>query len=77
MKITGAHQQLSFVSPSSNDFVPDQCSSLSQTAAPVEDVLPTPVSPPTKRNECLEDIQRLTDEELEFDEFLLDAAEWL
>ena len=31
----------------------------------------------SKRNECLKDIQRLTDEELEFDEFLMDAAEWL
>ncbi len=31
----------------------------------------------SKRNECLDDIQRLTDEELEFDEFLMDAAEWL
>jgi hypothetical protein len=36
-----------------------------------------PVSPNSKRNECLNDIERLTDEELDFDEFLMDAAEWL
>ena len=40
------------------------------------DVLPAPVSPVAK-NEHLEDIERMSDEELEFDEFLMDAAEWL
>lgn len=56
--------------------VPDACPS-SRSAA-TSDADAVPVSPPSsKKNECLEDIQRLTDEELEFDEFLMDAAEWL
>lgn len=52
------------------DVTPSTC--------PHTEVIPTPVSPGAgKKSDCLEDIQRLTDEELEFDEFLLDAAEWL
>ena len=75
MKITGANQ----IQPmSSNEYVPDQCSSRSKIEVEQEqDTVAAPVSPSTRKSECLEDIQRLTDEELEFDEFLMDAAEWL
>ena len=73
MKITGANQ----IQPmSSNEYVPDQCSSSSKLVAG-QNTEAAPVSPSTRKSECLEDIQRLTDEELEFDEFLMDAAEWL
>mmetsp|Transcript_90 Transcript_90/g.141 ORF Transcript_90/g.141 Transcript_90/m.141 type:complete len:140 (-) Transcript_90:165-584(-) len=75
VKITGANQ----IQPmSSNEYVPDQCSSRSKIEVEQEqDTEAAPVSPSTRKSECLEDIQRLTDEELEFDEFLMDAAEWL
>lgn len=71
VKIAGAYQK----PPMSNNFVPDQCSSMSKLVAEKE--ISASVSPTTRKSECLEDIQRLTDEELEFDEFLMDAAEWL
>jgi len=71
VKIAGAYQK----PPMSNKFVPDQCSSMSKLVAEKE--ISASVSPTTRKSECLEDIQRFTDEELEFDEFLMDAAEWL
>ena len=71
VKIAGAYQK----PPMSKKFVPDHCPSTSKLVADKE--ISAPVSPNTRKSECLEDIQRLTDEELEFDEFLMDAAEWL
>lgn len=77
MKITGANHSLSFAANLVDDIVPDSCFSMFlPTVLSSSDVLPTPVSPVVK-NEHLEDIERMSDEELEFDEFLMDAAEWL
>lgn len=61
----------SIVTPK-DELIPDPVSSFSKVQVSGQKL---PNS--SKRNECLEDIQRLTDEELEFDEFLMDAAEWL
>jgi hypothetical protein len=63
----------SIVTPK-DELIPDPVSSSSASEVQASgQKLPSS----SKRNECLEDIQRLTDEELEFDEFLMDAAEWL
>ena len=73
-------------STGSDSAVPDLCSSSKVIQADVVSSSTTSMTTKKaganananyKRNECLDDIQRLTDEELEFDEFLMDAAEWL
>jgi hypothetical protein len=73
VKITGATHDSSIpVLPTRNEFTPDPCTSLSSNVMPLseENILP-PVSPvKCEESLCLSD-------ELEFDEFLLDAAEWL
>lgn len=75
MKITGADHSLLLASNLVDDIVPDNCSSMSlQTTLFASD--PAPVSP-IANDDNLEDIERLSDDELEFDEFLMDAAEWL
>jgi len=59
-------------------MVPDPCTSTSTDVTDEDEAKPlSPVSTVTMKNESLEDINRLDDEELEFDQFLMDAAEWL
>lgn len=75
MKIAGATHDSSSVSvlPTSNAFVPEPCNSLSskETPPPLE-IYPISASPV-----LTSDVSRLFQDELEFDEFLLDAADWL
>jgi hypothetical protein len=74
VKISGVPHESSVPVPmTSNGYVPDPCSSLSFNLMPlIGGTNPSHVSPVVKAEEsnCLPD-------ELEFDEFLLDAAEWL
>ena len=76
MKITGATHDSPPVPDSlpSSEIVPEQYSSSSLIEMPcMDDILPTSVSPvlhSDNSEKCLQD-------ELDFDEFLLDAAEWL
>lgn len=77
MKITGAtHVHGSSLVPAplaSDEFLPEPCSSLSTNEMPpMDDIEPTSVSPALKSDESLS-----LQDELDFDEFLLDAAEWL
>jgi len=73
VKITGANLQFPMLS---NEHVPDICCSVSQ--AQVLRVCEKYTSSSNGNSKgCMEDIQHLCNEELEFGEFLKDAAEWL
>ncbi len=77
MKITGATTHglpLVPVSNLSNEFVfPEACTSLSlnEVMPPMDEIVPISVSPVLKGDDME------PQDELDFDEFLLDAAEWL
>lgn len=77
MKITGATTHglpLVPVSNLSNEFVcPEACTSLSlnEVMPPMDEIVPTSVSLVLKSDDLEQE------DELDFDEFLLDAAEWL
>lgn len=75
VKIAGAtHCPSVPVLPTSNEFLPDPCSSMSSNVMnSLDDITPSPVSPVLNGGEATADLP----DELEFDEFLLDAAEWL
>lgn len=78
VKITGAtHEHLNYASLATDEVVPDHCSSLplpsaneSETSALDDiDILPISIDPE------LQDLD--SPDEVEFDQFLMDAAEWL
>ena len=86
MKITGATKTSSLLPLSdSDDLIPDPCasskiastssSSSSNAHAEEKAAVAAPVSPVLSDN--VDSVQRLTDEDLEFGDFLMDAAEWL
>jgi len=74
VKITGAtHDAYVPTNPTADDAAfPDRCTSLTSKMHSLTDIEPTPLSPISQ-----EDHVELLNNELEFDEFLLDAAEWL
>mmetsp|Transcript_14394 Transcript_14394/g.16344 ORF Transcript_14394/g.16344 Transcript_14394/m.16344 type:complete len:314 (-) Transcript_14394:195-1136(-) len=71
VKITGAkHEHFPLTNLESNEIIPEPCTSLSLSELPsLDEILPIPVSP------VLKDLD--SPDEVEFDQFLLDAAEWL
>lgn len=83
MKITGATKTSSLLPLSdSDDLIPDPCASSkiastssSNNVHAEEIAAAAPVSPVLSDN--VDSVQRLTDEDLEFGDFLMDAAEWL
>lgn len=83
VKITGATKTSSLLPLSdSDDLIPDPCASskiasTSSSSNNAEDkvAVAAPVSPVLSDN--VDSVQRLTDEDLEFGDFLMDAAEWL
>ncbi len=73
VKITGAtHDRPVSTDPSDNVPLPDPCTSTSSKMPSMYDIEPTPLSPMSTDEE-----DELLTDELEFDKFLLDAAEWL
>lgn len=72
MKITGANLQFPMLS---HEHVPDVCCSMSQVFQGGEESVSTSTVHSSKDGS--EEVERLCDEELEFGEFLKDAAEWL
>lgn len=72
VKITGANLQFPTLS---NEHVPDICRSMSQVLQGCEETL-TSMNAKSKGSRA-EEIPLPSDEELEFGEFLKDAAEWL
>lgn len=73
MKITGAiHDKSVPTDLVDNTLLPDLCMSSSSKMPSVDKIDPIPLSPICQD----EEVELLTDE-LEFDQFLLDAAEWL
>ena len=75
VKIAGATHDSSSVPvlPTSNESIPEPCTSLSSKETP----LPLEIDPISVSPVLPSDVSRLIQDELEFDEFLLDAAEWL
>ena len=74
VKITGAILQFPMLS---NEHVPDTCCSMSQAQVSQGCEEYVSSSNAAKGKDCMDDIQQLCNEELEFGEFLKDAAEWL
>lgn len=78
VKITGATKTSSLLPLSdSDDLIPDPCASskIASTSSSSAEEQAAPVSPVLSDN--ADSVQRLTDEDLEFGDFLMDAAEWL
>jgi len=78
VKITGATKTSSLLPLSdSDDLIPDPCASskIASTSSNSAEEQAAPVSPVLSDN--ADSVQRLTDEDLEFGDFLMDAAEWL
>jgi len=78
VKITGATKTSSLLPLlDSDDLIPDPCASskIASTSSNSAEEQAAPVSPVLSDN--ADSVQRLTDEDLEFGDFLMDAAEWL